>query len=89
VLLVAEYRITIKPSAVKEIDRLPLATATRVATRIKALAESPRPAGVKKLEGDPARWRIRVSDWRIIFTIDDEQHVVDVLYVRHRSKAYD
>ena len=88
-LLVAEYRITVKPSAVKEIDRLPLATATRVTSKINALAESPRPAGVKKLEGEPARWRIRVGDWRIIYTVDDAQHVVDVLYVRHRSKAYD
>jgi mRNA interferase RelE/StbE len=89
VQLVAEYQITIKPSAAKEIDRLAVATATRVVREITALAASPRPAGVKKLEGEPLRWRTRVGDWRVIYTIDDTQRIVDILYVRHRSKAYD
>lgn len=69
-----EYRVTIKPSATKEIDRLPINVASRVVTKIDALAATPRPPGVMKLEGEPVRWRIRVGD---------------IIYVRHRSKAYD
>jgi len=53
------------------------------------LAKTPRPTGVKKLEGEPVRWRIRVGDWRVIYAIDDGRQVVDIVYVRHRSKAYD
>jgi mRNA interferase RelE/StbE len=86
---VAEYQLIIKPSAVKEIDRLPTDVATRVVARIKALASTPRPPGVKKLEGEPTRWRIRAGDWRVIFAIDDAERVVDILYVRHRNKAYE
>jgi len=86
---VAEYKITIKPSAVKELDRLPISVASRVAAKIKALAVTPRPAGVKKLEGEPSRWRVRIGDWRVIYAIDDAAHVIDVIYVRHRSKAYE
>jgi len=52
---VAEYQIVIKPSAVKELDRLPLTVAERVAAKIKVLAKTPRPTGVKKLEGEPVR----------------------------------
>ena len=87
--LVAEYQLIIKPSAVKEIDRLPTNVAARVVGKIKALARTPRPVGVKKLEGEPARWRVRAGDWRVIYAIDDGERVVDILYVRHRSKAYD
>jgi len=89
VRLVADYQVLIKPSAVKEIARLPVAVAARVAAKIRALAAAPRPPGAKKLEGEPARWRIRAGDWRVIYAVDDARRVVDVLYVRHRSKAYD
>jgi mRNA interferase RelE/StbE len=86
---VAEYQVLVKSSAAKEIDRLPVSTASRVVAKIGSLAVTPRPPGVKKLEGEPARWRIRISDWRVIYSIDDRRRVVDVLYVRHRSKAYE
>jgi mRNA interferase RelE/StbE len=89
VKLVADYQITIKPSAVKEFNGLPATVATRVVAKIKALAATPRPPGVKKLEGEPVRWRIRIGDWRVIYSIDDKKRVVDIIYVRHRSKAYD
>ena len=85
----AEYRVLVKPSAAKEIDRLPISTASRVVAKIGALSATPRPPGVKKLEGEPVRWRIRVGDWRVIYSIDDRRRVVDVFYVRHRSKAYE
>jgi mRNA interferase RelE/StbE len=74
---------------VKEFNGLPATVATRVVAKIKALAATPRPPGVKKLEGEPVRWRIRIGDWRVIYSIDDKKRVVDIIYVRHRSKAYD
>jgi mRNA-degrading endonuclease RelE of RelBE toxin-antitoxin system len=43
----------------------------------------------QKLEGEPTRCRIRVSYWRVIFAIDDGQRVVDIIYIRNRSKAYE
>jgi len=30
-----------------------------------------------------------VSDWRVIFAINDGKRVVDIMYIRHRSKAYE
>jgi mRNA interferase RelE/StbE len=86
---VADYQITVKPSAVKELDRLPSSISSRVIGKIRALAATPRPPGVKKLEGEPVRWRIRIGDWRVIYSIDDRQRIVDIMYVRHRSKAYE
>lgn len=85
----AEYRLTIKPSAAKELEQLAEPVASRVETKIAALANDPRPDGVKKLKGNLALWRIRIGDYRVIYSIDDRTHVVDVVRVRHRSKAYD
>jgi mRNA interferase RelE/StbE len=86
---VADYRVLIKPSAAREYDRLPSNVGSRVASKIDSLASEPRPRGVRKLEGGPVRWRVRAGDWRIIYSIDDANQVVDVLYIRHRSRAYD
>ena len=69
-----DYHVVIKPSAAKELDNLPVSVATRIAAKIESLAQMPRPHGVKKLEGEPTRWRIRVSDWRVIFAIDDSAY---------------
>ncbi|HXI11330.1 MAG TPA: type II toxin-antitoxin system RelE/ParE family toxin [Thermoanaerobaculia bacterium] len=33
--------------------------------------------------------RIRVGDYRIIYAIDDRAQAVNVIRIRHRSKAYD
>ncbi|PYS62638.1 MAG: hypothetical protein DMF74_12455 [Acidobacteria bacterium] len=38
---------------------------------------------------DHQRWRVRVGDYRVIYTIDDSFHLVEIIAVRHRSKAYD
>jgi mRNA interferase RelE/StbE len=86
---VPDYQVVIKPSAAKEFDKLPVSVAARVAAKIESLARTPRPSGVRKLEGEPTRWRIRVSDWRVIFTIDDSKRTVDIVYIRHRSKTYE
>ncbi len=34
-------------------------------------------------------WRIRVGDYRVIYEIDDANEIIDIIHVRHRSKAYD
>ena len=73
----AEYQITIKPSAVKELDGLPATVASRVTAKIKALATTPRPPGVKKLEGESDLGRIRIGDWRVVYAIVDKKRIVD------------
>jgi mRNA interferase RelE/StbE len=86
---VADYRVVVKSSAVKELERLPHDMASRALRKIAALASEPRPAGVRKLKGSPARWRLRIGEWRVIYEIDDRQRLVDIVYIRHRSAAYD
>ena len=84
----AEHRITFAQSAERELRRLDPPVGRRVLAAIERLAHHPRPRGCVKLVGSKDEWRIRVGDWRVLYTIDDAQRVVDIAGIRHRSDAY-
>ena len=52
------------------------------------LADSPRPSGCKKLKGGVKEWRIRIGDYRVIYTIEDARKAVDVTRIAHRKEVY-
>ncbi len=81
------YRVFISPSADRVIARLPRETRCRIADRIAALADNPRPPGSVKLTGEDT-YRIRVGDYRIIYSIHDDRLVVIVIDVGHRKEVY-
>ncbi|MBL7063610.1 MAG: type II toxin-antitoxin system RelE/ParE family toxin [Anaerolineae bacterium] len=84
----SEYTITFAQSARKELERLSANVVSRIFPKIEALAQSPRPPGCRKLQGFENLWRIRVGYYRVIYQVFDEELVVDIVAVRHRSKAY-
>ena len=83
-----EYKLTFARSARKELQSLDSKVASRVISRIEVLAAVPRPPGCKKLEGAINLWRLRVGDWRVIYSIDDSKLTVDISAVRHRRDVY-
>ena len=83
-----DYHVLFARSARKELEALADSVVSRVLRRVKALANDPRPPGCKKLAVSENLWRIRVGDYRVIYTIDDDAKLVDVVVVRHRSDAY-
>ena len=85
----ADYTITFARSARKELEALNVITVNRIFLRIEALALEPRPKGCRKIQGEENLWRIRVGDYRVIYAIYDKEQIVDVIAVRHRSKAYE
>jgi mRNA interferase RelE/StbE len=84
----ADYSIVFARSARKELEALPEAIALRILARIESLAEDPRPRGCLKLSGSDNLWRIRVGDYRVVFSINDPDLLIDVIAVRHRRDAY-
>lgn len=60
----------------------------RIFAAIEALADDPRPDGVRKLQGVEDIYRIRVGNYRVIYFIDDGELVVEVVRVAHRQGAY-
>jgi mRNA interferase RelE/StbE len=85
---VAEYRVELKPSARKELERLPDHVIARIMPRLETFAANPRPAGCRKLHGGHNEWRIRVGDYRVVYVIDDAHSAVRITRIRHRREAY-
>ena len=81
------YTIAIKRSAEKEMDRLTDRTFARVAQAILKLEGNPRAKGCKKLRG-AQDYRLRVGEYRILYCIDDDTRVVEVIAVGHRREVY-
>ncbi|MCH9016004.1 MAG: type II toxin-antitoxin system RelE/ParE family toxin, partial [Gemmatimonadetes bacterium] len=48
----------------------------------------PRPGGVRKLGGASGLWLLRVGGYRVLYAIDDDRNLVDVIAIRHRNDAY-
>jgi mRNA interferase RelE/StbE len=86
---VASYSVLIKTSAAKELEAVePRGLRLRVVSRIQALAEAPRPRSSQKLAGDEERYRIRQGSYRIVYSVDDEARVVEVVKIGHRRDVY-
>lgn len=60
----------------------------RVIEAVEKLAKAPRPSGCKKLAGSEDTYRIRVGDYRVIYTVDDVILIVAIERVRHRREVY-
>jgi mRNA interferase RelE/StbE len=84
----ADYSISFARSARKELESLSAKLVQRIFPAIEALAKQPRPKGCRKLTTEKNLWRIRRGDYRVIYTIDDDKRAIDIIAVRHRSKAY-
>jgi mRNA interferase RelE/StbE len=85
----ARYAVSFRRSAEKDLQRLDAVVQVRVLEAVEGLAGNPRPWGFRKLQTrrDDAL-RIRVGDYRVIYTVDDRARVVTVERVRHRSEVY-
>lgn len=84
----ARYRILIKPSAVKEIEAIPLKRdRRRLVEAIASLADHPWPPGCEKLSGQK-KYRLRSGRYRILYAIADQELCVHVVKVGHRQDVY-
>jgi mRNA interferase RelE/StbE len=84
----ASYSVLLKPSVEKDLRALPKSTVKRLWTRIESLAVDPLPTASIKLGGAEALHRIRVGDYRVVYTVDHQASQVIIHYVRHRKDAY-
>jgi len=83
------YALLLERQAEKDLMDLPLPVLRRVDARLLALSEEPRPRGALKLKGKEGEgWRVRVGDYRILYTIDTNQEIVKVYRIGHRRDVY-
>ena len=79
------YRIILKKPAKKFIDALPTNERRRV---VAAIEQLPSAGDIKKLKGHDDLLRLRVGEYRIIFTVDHGELVVLVIDVGNRGQIY-
>ena len=82
------WRIEFSRSAAQQFRALSRKEQQRIAVRIDALAENPRPAGAIKLTGEDGVYRLRSGDYRILYAIQDDVLLVLVLKIGHRRDVY-
>jgi mRNA interferase RelE/StbE len=82
------YEVYLERAAERDLRRLSADYFRRIIRQIKALSETPRPVGCRKITGSKNDWRIRMGDYRVIYEIDDRAKVVRVMRVRHRREVY-
>jgi mRNA interferase RelE/StbE len=81
------YRVELRRQAQRALDKLPKPDFEAVIEAIKSLAETPRPRGIEKVK-TTGLWRIRKGDYRIVYAIDDDTHVVVIVRVGNRREIY-
>ena len=75
------YQLEIKGAVLRQINRLPGNYRQRVRQLIAKLTTDPRPPAAKELRNAPNRYRIRMAEYRIAYTIEDEILLIEVLKV--------
>lgn len=80
-----KYQIKIEKDAQKFLKKLPRPDETRV---LKAIAKLPDEGDRKQLKGHPEFFRLRVGNYRIIYTVDNGQLIVRVVDAGNRGQIY-
>jgi mRNA interferase RelE/StbE len=84
----ASFNISFRASVAKDFKRLDRLAANRIMKVIEALQKEPFPSSAKKLVGSEHTFRIRVGDYRVIYSLDRQAREIEILRVRHRKDVY-
>jgi mRNA interferase RelE/StbE len=78
------YALAFRPAALRALRKLDRQAAERIKAATERLRDDPRPPGAKMLTGLHGLWRIRIGDYRVVYTIDDQRRVVRIAAAGHR-----
>jgi mRNA interferase RelE/StbE len=83
----AEYKIYFKKSVWKDFQSIPKKDLKKIMKVIESLSKDPRPSGCRKLSGKE-RYRLRHGQYRIIYSIQDDEISIWIVKVGHRKDVY-
>jgi mRNA interferase RelE/StbE len=84
----SRYRIEATRDSLRGLAKLDKPVRRRVQVAIDGLGECPRPSGVIALQGLRGAYRLRVGNYRVVYSIDDNRLVVLVVDLGHRGEIY-
>ena len=83
----ARYKIVVRKSVSKDLDRIPKRDAQRIIKAIRALSRNPLPPQSKKLSGEE-KYRLRCGVYRVLYEIKHDKLIICVVRARHRKDVY-
>lgn len=83
----AKYRILIRKSVYKDVEKIPIKDLQRILGTISNLADDPRPSQARKLSGEE-KYRLRCGTYRVIYEIRDSELLICIVRARHRKDVY-
>ncbi|VAX19933.1 hypothetical protein MNBD_NITROSPINAE03-972 [hydrothermal vent metagenome] len=84
----ASFEIIWKSSAERELRNLDRQYIQKILDLAHSLSDDPLPLHSRKLSGAKSTYRVRISDYRIIYQVDKKNNLVTIFHVRHRKDAY-
>lgn len=84
------YEVRYQKHAGRRLRRMPRSIAQRIRAMIDKIAAAPygSHSNVTRLRGVSRGFRIRVGDWRVIYSLDDERSVLLVAKIDRRGQVY-
>lgn len=82
------YKIEWKRSAARELRKLPREAVSRILQAVEELSADPYPTGVRKLVGSEQTYRIRVGDYRVVYSVFSSTLIIQIIRVGHRKDVY-
>ena len=82
------YKVIFTPSVEKDFRSIPKPFSTTILKKVQALATDPIPYNSVKLTGTDNLYRVRVGDYRVVYSVGHEVKEVFVQYIRHRREVY-
>jgi mRNA interferase RelE/StbE len=82
------FTIEVLPAAERSLRKVHPEIRARIRGVILKLAADPRPPGARALKDRHGYLRVRVADYRIIYTIEDDVLRVIIVRVGHRRDVY-
>ena len=84
------YRVTFDDGVARDLENLPAKFQARVFTRAEVLTDNPKPGGSRGLTGRLLGYRrLRVGDYRVIYSVDEATKEVTIWAVGPRRNVYD
>jgi mRNA interferase RelE/StbE len=82
------YKVIMAKSALKELYEISKKDLERILLRIGQLSQNPRGRGSEKLSSRRESYRLRQGDYRIVYSVNDKDRIVDVSKIGHRKEIY-
>lgn len=81
------YKLTIKKDALKTLAKVPAGIRKKIEDKIEKLKTSPYTVG-EKMQGFDSHYRFRQGQWRVIYTVHNDELVVEVIKIGARGGVY-